>query len=426
MAVTNLENNLLKYDDSKHTYPPNANRSEIAKVSSQLKHRAKTTNDRPVQIVQDVTAPLTLETRVNLPSRNALKKQAKRVRRVDFPPEPRSLENVNLPAEFKITLRRENFCRDIIVGDGHILLFVTDDSIRRLSEAEFWLCDGTFKTVSNIFIQLYTIHAPSGRQNNYRIIPFAYALMTSKSEMMYRELFKEMNELATNLNVELHPDFILTDFELASMNALRAEFPGVENKGCNFHLCKSVWRHVQNFSLAGLYGTDNVFSVMVRHLPALSFLPAADIPQAFDALKLIMPREADRLVKYFENTYIRERLRRGHNRRSRAVFEPRIWSVNDNWELDFPRTTNHVEAWHRRWDNLIGRAHIGLYSMIREIKKEQATSEAEVENTIRGEQRPKISNEQQAREAGLNTIMENRHITPTNDFLRAIAHRLEL
>jgi hypothetical protein len=64
--------------------------------------------------------------------------------------------------------------------------------------------------------------------------------------------------------------------------------------------------------------------------------------------------------------------------------------------------------------------------MIREIKKEQATSEAEVENTIRGEQRPKMSIETQAREAGLNTIMENRHITPTNDFLRAIAHRLEL
>jgi hypothetical protein len=147
---------------------------------------------------------------------------------------------------------------------------------------------------------------------------------------MYRELFKEMNEFSTNLNVELHPDFILTDFELASMNALSAEFPGVENKGCNFHLCKSVWRLVQNFGLAGLYGTDNVFSVMVGHLPALSFLLATDITQAFDALKLIMPIEADRLVKYFENTYIRGRLRRGHNRRDRAVFEPRIWSVYDN------------------------------------------------------------------------------------------------
>jgi hypothetical protein len=154
-AVTNSENNLLKYDDSKHRHPPNANRSEIAKVSSQLKHRAKTTNDQvQVQIVQDVMAPLTLETRANLPSHNALKKQAKRVRRADPPPEPRILENVNLPAEFKITLKNENFCRDIIVGDEHNLIFVTDDSIGCLSEAEFWLCDGTFKTVPNIFIQL--------------------------------------------------------------------------------------------------------------------------------------------------------------------------------------------------------------------------------------------------------------------------------
>lgn len=92
----------------------------------------------------------------------------------------------------------------------------------------------------NIFMKLYAIHAPTKRKNNYIIVPFAYALMTSKSEIIYRELFKQMNKLAENLNVELLPNFILADFELSAMNAIRAEFPEAKNKGCNFHLCKSV------------------------------------------------------------------------------------------------------------------------------------------------------------------------------------------
>ena len=77
---------------------------------------------------------------------------------------------------------------------------------------------------------------------------------------MYRELFRELNDLATNLNIVLNPNIIMTDFEIAAIRAIRAEFQDVQNKGCNFHLCKSVWRHVQNLGLAVLYGTDNNFS----------------------------------------------------------------------------------------------------------------------------------------------------------------------
>ena len=105
-------------------------------------------------------------------------------------------------------------------------------------------------------MQLYTIHCPSGSYNN-RIITLAYALMSSRTEEMYRELFRELNDLATNLNIVLNPNIIMTDFEIA---AIRAEFQDLQNKVCNFHLCKSVWRHVQNLGLAVLYGTVNNFS----------------------------------------------------------------------------------------------------------------------------------------------------------------------
>ena len=139
-----------------------------------------------------------------------------------------------------------------------------------------------------------------------------------------------------------------------------------------------------------------------------------------------MPREAAPLLDYFEKTYVRGNLRR--NRRSPPMFEPRIWSIYENWQIGLPRTTNNVGAWHRRWENLVGRPYVGIFSFIREIQKEQATAEVQIENTIRNIALPKLTKTQEKREAGLITLMENRHLNLTSriEFLRGIAHRLEL
>ena len=93
--------------------------------------------------------------------------------------------------------------------------------------------DGTFKTVPTVFHQLYTIHAPVGSENS-RILPLVYSLITSKSEEIYKNLFEELIEFAAENNITLQPSTILTDFELASINASRQIFPNVENKGCFF------------------------------------------------------------------------------------------------------------------------------------------------------------------------------------------------
>ncbi|KFD45270.1 hypothetical protein M513_13854 [Trichuris suis] len=37
----------------------------------------------------------------------------------------------------------------------------------------------------------------------------------------------------------------------------------------------------------------------------------------------------------------------------------------------FPRSQNSVEAWHRRWESLVGGPHVGLYRMIEEFRREQ-------------------------------------------------------
>ena len=70
-----------------------------------------------------------------------------------------------------------------------------------------------------------------------------------------------------------------------------------------------------------------------------------------------MPEEAIEVVDWFESNYvlgrIRRHLRNGVAVRSPVLFPPRLWSVYDCMHNGFPRTQNSVEAWHRRWENLI-------------------------------------------------------------------------
>ncbi len=99
--------------------------------------------------------------------------------------------------------------------------------------------DSTFKTVPTIFYQLYTIHTPIGVKDNSKILPLVYALMTNKSEELYKQLFQDLIDFAKENDIELNPLTIITDFEQVAINASYSEFPEVRNKECFFHLVQS-------------------------------------------------------------------------------------------------------------------------------------------------------------------------------------------
>ena len=238
------------------------------------------------------------------------------------------------------TLNGSNFLiKDLIINDDRILVFTTIADIMHLSQSSFWIMDGTFKTVPTIFKQLYTIHGQVGGSENSRIVPLVYVLMSSKTEEYYQRLFQDLIDFSEEQDIVLQPQFVLTDFEKAAINSIQVEFPEVQNKGCHFHLSQNIYRKVQAFGFATLYGTNENFSLLVRHIPALAFLPAEDIPRAFDELKNNMPIEANAIMDWFEDYYIRGRVRRTTRSRgvirSAPLFPPSIWSVADNIEYTF-------------------------------------------------------------------------------------------
>ena len=132
--------------------------------------------------------------------------------------------------------------------------------------------DGTFKTVSTIFKQLYTIHSCVGGSENSRIMLLVYALMSCKSEEYYKTLFQDLIDFNDENNINLQPQFVLTDFKLTAINTICTEFQRIQNKGCHFHLSQNIYRKVQKLGLTTQYGTDETFSLLIRHIPTLAFL----------------------------------------------------------------------------------------------------------------------------------------------------------
>jgi hypothetical protein len=75
----------------------------------------------------------------------------------------RSLQDVDIPINLRTTMNGDQFLAKEIESDNEkIMIFCTHSNLTYLENADYWLMDGTFKTVPTLFHQLYTIHVPVG------------------------------------------------------------------------------------------------------------------------------------------------------------------------------------------------------------------------------------------------------------------------
>ena len=86
-----------------------------------------------------------------------------------------------------------------------------------MSEASDWFCDGTFKTIPEIYTQLFTIHALIHDQ----VIPCVYVLAPNKTQATYIKILDALK----NVVAPLEPETVLIDFEKAAQNAISIALP---------------------------------------------------------------------------------------------------------------------------------------------------------------------------------------------------------
>ncbi|KAG4076846.1 hypothetical protein HA402_006556 [Bradysia odoriphaga] len=177
---------------------------------------------------------------------------------------------------------------------------------------------------------------------------------------------------------DCNPKYIITDFETGAINAAKKYFPRAKFHACFFHLCQSVWRHIQHLGLQTRYMSDPDYAKNVRQLLALAFVPPADITDRFIQLcRTPFWEENDDpdngklqdLLQYFESTYIGSVGRNG--KRKAVQFPPEIWSVHEITVLGIPRTNNSLEAWHGVLARTIGASHSTIFKFLIALQSEQ-------------------------------------------------------
>ena len=168
-------------------------------------------------------------------------------------------------------------------------------------------------------------------------------------------------------------------------------------------------------------------------MAALAFLQPDEIHDAYLSLSNDIPDEAEPVYKYFGETYVLGRRiisRRGRGRprqnnvRHPPRFNPTIWSIHHLQRYNLPRTNNCVEAWHRRFETVVERYHLGVYSMIREFMKEDHRTDQEVQRLTSGITPVKKKKEQVYRENRLATVLSREGQVSLNEYVKGIAHNL--
>ncbi|KAM7290495.1 uncharacterized protein ISCGN_027120 [Ixodes scapularis] len=354
-----------------HSHPGDPTTINLLKVRNTMKEKAVEGTQGPQQILLDAAASVGEHTASQMPPTSTLRRTIRKQRQQSCNPYsvPATREDVVIPGEYTVSLKQESFvAHDSGFGDrNRILVFATQRNLDCLSRSKAWFMDGTFKVTPSIFFQVYTVHG----MYKDAVIPLVYALLPNKTEETYQRLFTVLSSLLTQPAVEL----VYCDFESAAIIATGNIFPQARVQGCFFHLCQAVYRKLCKLGFQTRYGTDEDFAVLVRMLPALAFLPPAEVPDAFEDLVALFSTDAMPLALYFEDTYIGRRRRNGL---LSAMFPTSVWSVHASVLEGLPRTNNAAEAWHRSFQTNINCSRPNLWSFLGCLQREQSLQEMKI------------------------------------------------
>ena len=84
------------------------------------------------------------------------------------------------------------------------------------------------------------------------------------------------------------PTSFLVDFEISAINAIRMvfEYADLTVSGSFFYLNENVRKHMQQIGLQRRYQNYPEFALLLRHIPALAFVPTQNLIKAFINIRI--------------------------------------------------------------------------------------------------------------------------------------------
>lgn len=351
-----------------HTHPPNFGYVKALVAVQGIKRRAADEpHTDPCVITQAALTAVDSETVLSLPKEDTLKRSIRRARNQHHPALPCRLEDViEIPEPYSL-LNGENW---VLYDNGQdadhrVILFGSRRTLQDMGNSRRWYGDGTFKSRPKIAAQLYILHY----EKNGQVFPGFYYLMADRTEDSYIIAFRALHDILPPQSVG--PQKFSVDFELAASNAFRTVFPQSAEEYCFFHFSQALWRKAQGTGMANTYMADDGAEIRAQFHAALAlaFVPEQDVAEALQDLREAADEALDEVLDHLEDYYVMGR-RRGRGRRP-PRYPVASWNVYQRTLDGVPRTNNCVEAWNRRWNILVGKAHPNIYVFLEALKAEE-------------------------------------------------------
>ena len=320
-----------------HIHAPDTAGAAARSVVSRMVESVNTGHESTRNVIRDAIQGSSEGTLAALPSRRTLSRRIQRARRRlnPTPPIPVQRSGFEIPDKYTETISGLRFLQYDSGKDDvdRILLFASDANLDLLVRHRQWFADGTFKCSPSVFYQLFTLHVYVADS----VVPVSYALLPNKTQATYRRMLIEFSKLR-----QFNPETIMTDFKQAMLNAFRSVFPSVSQSGCFYHFSQCIYRQVQQHGLQNDYAEED-FSLFIRMLAAIAFVPVTDAVDAFVTLvDAGYPDRAEPVVNYFEDNFIGRPDRRGNCRN--PLFPLTLWNISQRVVEALPRTNNSVEG----------------------------------------------------------------------------------
>ncbi|KZS04840.1 Uncharacterized protein APZ42_032130, partial [Daphnia magna] len=165
---------------------------------------------------------------------------------------------------------------------GNAFIFISLALLPEIRTTREIRSDGTFKTVPNLFYELFTLHVLAYGKS----FPVAYVLMSNKTAELYRIAIDRILQILQEVNPGNHfeVEVLISDFKLAIMGTKQQAFPNARSRGCWFHYAQAIYRRACK-ELQRAYRSVGVIRSIVKKLIALTLLPSNRAYEGFQTIR---------------------------------------------------------------------------------------------------------------------------------------------
>ena len=123
-------------------------------------------------------------------------------------------------------------------------------------------------------------------------------LVYAKTRADYNGMLTYLKEELQNRGLQMSPQSVMTDFELAVIQSFKMQLPGIKIQGCYFHFSQCLWRKVQALGMTDLYKNDADTKNFIHKAAALPFIPPRFIRIAWTLVEseALQTSEADEFI----------------------------------------------------------------------------------------------------------------------------------